>query len=63
MPARLPVLWAKAIVFATVTFALLLVTVLVAFWSGQAILSSRGLDSTALSDPGSYGRLSAQRST
>ena len=39
VPKRLPVLWGKAIVFATVTFALMLPAVLIAFFSSQAILS------------------------
>lgn len=54
VPARLPVLWAKAIVFAAVGFVLMLGTSLVAFLAGQAILSSRGLDSVTLSDPGVF---------
>ena len=52
VPARLPVLWAKALVFATATFGLMLAAVLAAFEAGQAILSSRGLASVDLSDPG-----------
>jgi ABC-type transport system involved in multi-copper enzyme maturation permease subunit len=39
VPKRLPVLWAKAIVFATVTFALMLPSVLIAFFASQSILS------------------------
>jgi ABC-2 type transport system permease protein len=39
VPKRLPVLWAKAIVFAAVTLALMLPAVLIAFFSSQAILS------------------------
>jgi ABC-2 type transport system permease protein len=39
VPKRLPVLWAKAIVFAVVTFALMLPSVLIAFFSSQSILS------------------------
>jgi ABC-2 type transport system permease protein len=52
VPARLPVLWAKALVFAAVAFGFMLVAVLGAFLVGQAILSSRGLDTAALSDAG-----------
>ncbi|MFD3499431.1 ABC transporter permease subunit [Streptomyces sp. NPDC058678] len=52
VPSRLPVLWGKVIVFATVCFVLMWVAVLGAFLSGQSVLSSRGLDTTALSDPG-----------
>jgi len=39
VPKRLPVLWAKAIVFASVTFALMLPSVVIAFFSSQSILS------------------------
>lgn len=54
VPARLPVLWAKAIVFAAVSLVLMFATSVVAFLIGQEILSSRGLDSVALSDPGVF---------
>lgn len=40
VPKRLPVLWAKLGVFALVTFALMLPSVLIAFWANQAILHS-----------------------
>ncbi|MCW2954052.1 MAG: transporter permease subunit [Conexibacter sp.] len=40
VPRRLPVLWAKIGVFATVTFVLMLVSSLVAFLGSQAILTS-----------------------
>jgi ABC-2 type transport system permease protein len=52
VPARLPVLWAKAMVFAVAVLGFMLAAVLGAFLVGQAILSSRGLDTAALSDPG-----------
>ncbi|MEU4466848.1 ABC transporter permease [Streptomyces sp. NPDC024017] len=52
VPSRLPVLWGKVVVFAAVSFVLMSVAVLGAFLAGQSVLSSRGLDSTALSDPG-----------
>jgi ABC-2 type transport system permease protein len=39
VPKRLPVLWAKAVVFAAVTFALMLPAVLIAFFASQAILA------------------------
>ena len=39
VPKRLPVLWAKAIVFAVVTFVLMLPSVLIAFFASQSILS------------------------
>jgi ABC-2 type transport system permease protein len=51
VPARLPVLWAKAAVFATVTLVLMVPTVLGAFLVGQSILTSKHLQ-TNLSNPG-----------
>ncbi len=39
VPKRLPMLWAKAGVFAAVTFALMLPSVLIAFFATQSILS------------------------
>jgi ABC-type transport system involved in multi-copper enzyme maturation permease subunit len=50
VPKRLPVLWAKALVFATVTFALMLPAVLIAFFSSQAILSKHHAN-VSFSDP------------
>lgn len=51
VPTRLPVLWAKAAVFATVTLVLMVPSVLAAFLIGQSILTSKHLQ-TNLSDPG-----------
>jgi ABC-2 type transport system permease protein len=51
VPSRLPVLWAKAAVFATVTLVLMVPTVLGAFLIGQSILKSKHLQAK-LSDPG-----------
>jgi ABC-2 type transport system permease protein len=51
VPARLPVLWAKAAVFAAVTLVLMVPTVLGAFLIGQSILTSKHLQ-TNLSSPG-----------
>lgn len=51
VPARLPVLWAKAAVFAAVTLVLMVPTVLGAFLIGQSILTSKHLQ-TNLSNPG-----------
>jgi ABC-type transport system involved in multi-copper enzyme maturation permease subunit len=51
VPTRLPVLWAKAVVFAVVTLVLMVPTVLVAFLIGQSILTSKHLQ-TDLSNPG-----------
>jgi ABC-type transport system involved in multi-copper enzyme maturation permease subunit len=42
VPRRLPVLVAKAVVFAGVTFVLMLVSAFVAFFAGQAALGSHG---------------------
>ena len=44
VPKRLPVLWAKAVVFAAVTLALMLPAVLIVFFAGQSILSGRHID-------------------
>ncbi|SDP27437.1 ABC-2 family transporter protein [Nakamurella panacisegetis] len=41
-PRRLPVLWAKAILFATVTFVLMELSAFLAFLTGQAALASHG---------------------
>ncbi|MGF7238280.1 MAG: ABC transporter permease [Frankia sp.] len=51
VPKRLPVLWAKAGVFAVVTFVLMTVAAFVAFLGGQAMLSSKHIQTT-LSHPG-----------
>ena len=51
VPARLPVLWAKAAVFAAVTLVLMVPSVIGAFLIGQSILTSKHLQ-TKLSDPG-----------
>jgi len=51
VPARLPVLWAKAAVFAAVTLVLMVPTVLGAFLIGQSILTSKHLQ-TSLSSSG-----------
>ncbi len=50
VPMRLPVLWAKAIVFAAVTFVLMLPAVLIAFFASQSILSRHNAN-IAFSDP------------
>lgn len=46
VPKRLPVLWAKAIVFSGVTFVVSLVSVLIAFFGAQAILAGSDLQTT-----------------
>jgi ABC-2 type transport system permease protein len=51
VPARLPVLWGKAVVFAVTTFALCTPAAFVAFFAGQSILSREHLD-TAFGQPG-----------
>jgi hypothetical protein len=52
VPKRLPVLWAKLGVFAGVTFALMLPTVLIAFFATQAIVSKHQPLQIAFSHPG-----------
>ena len=52
VPRRLPVLWAKILVYAAVTFALSLPAVLVAFFASQAILSRHDLLQISFSHPG-----------
>jgi ABC-2 type transport system permease protein len=51
VPKRLPVLWAKAGVYAAVVLVLMTVASLVAFFGGQAVLSSY-TGAAHLSDPG-----------
>ena len=51
VPTRLPVLWAKTAVFAAVTFAVTLPAVLIVFFAGQSILSTRHVQ-IAFSHPG-----------
>ena len=48
IPTRLPVLWAKALLFATVTFTIMLPSAFVAFLGGQQLLGAHG---TTLSAP------------
>ena len=52
VPKRLPVLWAKTVVFAVVSFLLMLPPVLIAFFASQAILSRHDLLQISFSDPG-----------
>ena len=52
VPKRLPVLWGKILVFAAVTFALMLPSVLIAFFATQAILSKHHILQISFSDPG-----------
>src|SRR5713101_8152813 len=51
VPKRLPVLWAKAVVFASTLLALMIPSVLIAFVVGQAILSRHHIN-IAFSHPG-----------
>jgi ABC-2 type transport system permease protein len=51
VPKRLPVLWAKALVFGLVTAALMVPAVLIAFLVGQSILSRHHIETT-LGAPG-----------
>jgi hypothetical protein len=50
-PKRLPVLWAKLVVFAAVTFALMVVATFVSFFAVQAVVAQHHVQHT-LSDPG-----------
>jgi len=52
VPKRLPVLWAKIVVFAVVSFVLMLPSVLIAFWVSQSILHSIPQLQTSLSAHG-----------
>ena len=49
VPRRLPVLWAKAVLYAAVTFTLMLASAFAAFLGGQQLLGTHG---TTLSAPG-----------
>ncbi len=51
VPKRLPVLWAKAVVYAVVAFVVMTVAAFIAFFGGQAALSSKHRN-VSLSDPG-----------
>jgi len=50
VPKRLPVLWAKILVFGSVAFVLMLVTALIGFYSSQAIFTEHHVNVT-LSSP------------
>jgi ABC-type transport system involved in multi-copper enzyme maturation permease subunit len=52
VPKRLPVLWAKAFVFAIVTAVLAVPSVLIAFWGSQAILNRHHILQISLSHGG-----------
>jgi ABC-2 type transport system permease protein len=52
VPRRLPVLWAKTIVFAVATLVLMLPPVLIAFFASQAILSKHDILQISFSHPG-----------
>jgi len=52
VPKRLPVLWAKALVFAVVTFVLMVPSVLIAFLGSQAILRNHHILEISFSHPG-----------
>lgn len=51
VPKRLPVLWAKALVFAAVAFAVSLPAIFIVFFAGQAILSGQQIN-IGISHPG-----------
>ncbi|HEX6489886.1 MAG TPA: hypothetical protein VF002_00780 [Gaiellaceae bacterium] len=52
VPKRLPVLWAKTVVFAIVAFLLMLPSVVIAFFASQAILSGHHILQISFSHPG-----------
>jgi ABC-2 type transport system permease protein len=52
VPKRLPMLWAKATVYAVVTFVLMLPSVIIAFFASQAILSQHDILQISFSHPG-----------
>ncbi|GAB1689785.1 ABC transporter permease subunit [Krasilnikovia sp. M28-CT-15] len=51
VPARLPMLWGKAVTFGLTTVVLAVPAVAVAFFAGQSVLSAEHLD-TGLGEPG-----------
>lgn len=52
VPARLPVLWAKVLDYAVVSFVLILPAVLVSFFASQAILAKHDILQISFSQPG-----------
>jgi ABC-type transport system involved in multi-copper enzyme maturation permease subunit len=52
VPARLPVLWAKVLVFTAIIVPVVVVGVLVAFFTGMQLLSGGDVGSASWSDPG-----------
>jgi MFS family permease len=46
VPKRLPVLWAKSLVYGVTSLVLMVLSMLVAFFVGQAILSSQHIETT-----------------
>jgi ABC-2 type transport system permease protein len=52
VPKRLPVLWGKVAVFATVSFLLMLPCVLIAFFGSQAILNQHHILQISFTHPG-----------
>jgi ABC-type transport system involved in multi-copper enzyme maturation permease subunit len=51
VPTRLPVLWAKVVVYAAITFVLMLVASLISFFAVQAIVTQHHVQHT-IGDPG-----------
>ena len=52
VPARLPVLWGKAGVYAVTTLVLMVPAVVIAFLVGQSVLAGGGVPHLGLGDPG-----------
>lgn len=52
VPKRLPVLWAKTIVVSAVTFPVMLLGALAAFFAGQALIGTGDIATASIGDPG-----------
>ncbi len=52
VPARLPVLWAKMLIFTIVTLPMLIVATVTVFFVGTHMLASAGASSAVWGDPG-----------
>ena len=61
VPKRLPVLWAKTVVFAVVTFVLMVPAVLIAFFASQAILPQHHILQISFARPASPRSLDRRR--
>lgn len=57
VPNRLPVLTAKAVVVAGVTFPVMLLTALAAFFAGQLLIGTGDITTASIGDPGVLGAI------